>query len=120
MTKSLTEQWKNGELLAGLYYFRKNDGLIYIEFHDDYRGFCTPEEYIKEVLSPVPSFQQFIGLMDDSKELDKAYDKINLLEKKLEIAQKALKEYANSPIGSKYHLTGIMACIALKEMEGVK
>ena len=46
--------------------------------------------------------------------------KTEQLEKKLEIATKALKEYANSPVGSEYHLTGMVACIALKEMEGVK
>ena len=42
------------------------------------------------------------------------------LKEQMRIATKALKEYSNSPTGSKYHLTGITACIALKEMEGVK
>lgn len=100
MTKTLTEQWKNGELLAGLYYFRKNDGLIYIEFHDDYRGFCTPEEYIKEVLAPVPSHSEY-----------------QKLQKRLEIATKALKE-----INKNYRFTVAQDVVykALKEMEGVK
>lgn len=122
MSKILTEQWREGTLPDGAYYilvdkYEQNEPEIDV-------GVCYNSNFqwwiVKEVLAPVPRYEQFIGLMDDSKELDKAYDKINLLEKKLEIATKALEQYANSPIGSKYRLTGITACIALKEMEGVK
>lgn len=127
MSKSLAEKWKNGTLSLNYYYIKLQSwkyGIDHTVMSADgdlpktkfaYSDFAT-----EEVLAPIPSYEQFIGLMDDSKELDKAYDKIKLLEKKLSIATKALEQYANSPIGSAYHLTGITACIALKEMEGVK
>lgn len=110
MTKTLTEQWKSVELPSGLYYFRKTDGLIYIEFHDDYRGFCTPEEYIKEVLAPVPRYNEY-----------------KRLQERLEIATKALKRYEDRQNWDirgvafmKYNKGFTIARKALKEMEGVK
>lgn len=126
MIKTLTEQWREGTLDGGIYYLLLRDGTtttdktVYIVGEKQLRWHYSSFDFVKEVLSPVPSYEQFIGLMDDSKELDKAYDKINLLEKKLKIAKKTLEEYANSPIGSNYYLTGITACMALKAMEGIK
>ena len=59
MTKSLTEQWKDGELEDGYYYVvEKWSGKI--EINDYYDG-CwqdLKEEYIKEVLAPVPSYAE--------------------------------------------------------------
>lgn len=88
MSKTLTEQWKNGELLAGLYYFRKNDGLIYIEFHDDYRGFCTPEEYIKEVLAPVPSYESLYNPNDGRSNTTGVFTVLKLIKRDIDNAQK--------------------------------
>lgn len=134
MTKSLTEQWRDGTLPDGHYYvqydkcspfIREAYGMIELKR-------CIDSEKI-EVLSAVPTYEQFVGLMDDSKELDKAYDKINLLEKKLEIATKALKKYAESDNWFEEDIHGEVWSFqkkskypwrigfkALKEMEGVK
>ena len=108
MKKTLTEQWREGTLENGFYYVMSG-WSTFIEIRYLGNGFF--EGNIK-VLAPVPSYEQFIGLMDDSKELDKAYDKITLLKKKLKIAKKALKEYMT--------FCRHPAEEALKEMKGVK
>lgn len=112
MTKTLTEQWKDGELPVGSYYINLVGNVERVDFFRGLGWERTKDFGIEEVLAPVPSYEQFIGLMDDSKELDKAYDKINLLEKKLKIATKALKEYMT--------FCRHPAEEALKKMEGVK
>lgn len=130
MNKELTEQWRNGTLERGYYYYLTKVGAKVIGYQCF--GLKFPYDYyhntidsVEEVLASVPSYGQYIGLMDDSKELDKAYDKINLLEKKLELAKKALKDCYND---MKYWAVltrrnqRILSVIkqALKEMEGVK
>ena len=131
MTKTLTEQWRDGTLPLNHYYVKTKSGRYGINHtvlsfdRDKPRTRIEYSDRTEEVIAPVPSYEQFIGLMDDSKELDKAYDKINLLEKKLEIAIKALKRI-DSPniIFDDYRNRGIdlweIAHNALKEMEGVK
>ena len=121
MSKELTEQWRNGTLERGYYYYLTKVGVKVIGYQCF--GLKFPYDYyhntidsVEEVLADVPSYEQYIGLMDDSKELDKAYDKINLLEKKLEIATKALKDISG---WDEYDCMGL-AKKALKEMEGVK
>lgn len=107
MTKTLTEQWREGTLPCGAYYVnRLNEIRIYLVTYENEKN--THEIY--EVLAPVPSYDEYKRLVSKT---DKS-------EKQLAIATKALEKYANSPVGSKYRLTGITACIALKEMEGVK
>lgn len=118
MAKTLTEQWRDGELF-GFHYVKvpKEETGIHNVSSMDY----LLDEHGVEVLSAVPRYEQFIGLMDDSKELDKAYDKINLLGKRLEIATNALKdikEHTNKLSLPSY--TGMVCYKALKEMEGVK
>ena len=66
MTKSLTEQWKDGTLTGGIYYCKtKSFGEKKLWFHHRaYDGMYVqtygteemfPEEDIVEVLAPVPS-----------------------------------------------------------------
>ena len=97
MSKELTEQWKKGELLAGLYYFRKTDGLIEIEFHDDYRGFCTQEEYIKEVLAPVPDYEEYEDIIQQNVNQESAIEtyieEIKRLQKQLNDANDIIDFY---------------------------
>lgn len=40
---------------------------------------------------PLPTYTQYIGLLDDSKELDKAYDKIKRLQEQINEANEMLK-----------------------------
>lgn len=117
MTKTLTEQWRDKELKDGDYYVLNKRGHIvcdyYIEILGHFDGVLT--ENVKEVLAPVPS-----------------YDDIVKLEKKLAIATKALKDYANSDewelVDSKnvywsrkrFPYPWRIAGKALKEMESVE
>lgn len=79
MTKTLNEQWREGTLPAGFYYLEMNDGLviidhtIYVVGEKIYRWELSSVDYVKEVLAPVPS-----------------YDEYQKLQKRLEIATKAL------------------------------
>ena len=142
MTKTPTEQWREGTLEQRYYYVKyfATVGKPFVEI--ELKSFLLDLVKVKdrdkiEVLAAVPSYDEYNELLRHSelsrnlvyevlvnqKEYNELLDKAKEykhLQKQLEIATKALKEYANSPIGSKYHLTGITACIALKEMEGVK
>lgn len=128
MTKTLTEQWRDGTLEESMYYVKLPDNDIQIVNLYQLKQLALVNDADEiEVLAAVPRYEQYIGLIDDSKELDKAYDKINLLEKRLEIATKALEEYATN---ESYKLCVVychygepvrasdVAIQALKEMEG--
>ena len=176
MTKTLTEQWREGMLKTGWYYTKHDDGKIYIWlcFKDDCSYIENPE--VKEILAPVPSYdkvkemnQKIERLEFDNEVLEMAHNegkeinaelvskndelvqkihilneqntkqynglceeikKNNILEKKLAIATKALKEYADQDKWS-YCSEDIdyfystepgyrNAEKALKEMDGVK
>lgn len=133
MTKTLTEQWREGTLPAGNYYCKLYYNGFEPRIQECVKSAYSPKSCIpmscgcegEEVLSPVPDYYDCKRLMYDSIELDKARKKIDelvqkmhILEKRLEIATKALKEYANCKP------TEWMSCVtaddALKEMEGVK
>ena len=90
MTKTLTEQWREGTLQEGLYYIEGNGNHDIALIRNRYcpvltSPYCEDDVFESEFVpvSPVPSYEQFIGLMDDSKELDKAYDKIKRLQELL-------------------------------------
>ena len=126
MTKSLTEQWFNNTIDRSHHYYVRIKGKEEmncggIDFIDIIRPPLFRDQFDKlmkynnpEVLAPVPNFQQFQALMDDSKELDKQYDKVERLEKQLAIATKALKKLTRDC--NKWGL----ARRALKEIEEVK
>ena len=123
MTKTLTEQWREGTLSMGYYYVSTppSYGGEAIKYLDDDCSFGLGEDIIQEVLAPAPDYYDCKRLMNDSIELDKAKIKIyelvsktEQLEKKLAIATKALEFYAELPT------TGAEARQAIKEMEGVK
>lgn len=89
MSKTLTEQWKERTLETGYYYYESKEGVRFIAFQ--YKGFNYPYDYsynivtnIKKVLARVPEYDQFADLGK----------KVDDLEKKLDIAVKALEEYA--------------------------
>ena len=118
MTKTLTEQWREGTLPRGAYYVnRLGEVRIYLVTYEDDKN--THEIY--EVLAPVPSYSEYQALKDNCEfthtRLKGTHQKITQLEKKLEIATKALKK-----INKNYRFTVAQDVVykALKEMEGVK
>lgn len=115
MTKTLTEQWKKGTLKYGEYYIKHVDGRVLTDWFNghEFRGLYKID--IEEVLAPVPSY-------DEYNELD---TKCNQLQKRLEIATKALKKYKEDYFLTEYGGRSVnpypdIARKALKEMEGVK
>ena len=135
MTKTLTEQWRDGTLPRGAYYVnRLNEIRIYLITYEDEKN--THEIY--KVLAPVPSYdkvkemsQKIERLEFDNEALEMAHNegkeinaellsKNEQLEKKLEIATKALEEIPDL-LGNDDDY-GALCCAtnALQEMEGVK
>ena len=125
MTKTLTEQWREGTLPDGAYYilvdkYEQNEPEIDV-------GVCYNSNFewwiVKEVLVPVPSYDDCNELKQDNKYLKSGIEtrdnQIKQLEKKLEIATNALKEYAEIETHD-WVDSQVVAKRALKEMEGVK
>ena len=120
MSKELTEKWKNGELDCGWYYIKIYWGAGYDTIFDyntangEFADFG--KKSVKEVLAPVPSYDEHNELKQDNKYLKSGIEtrdkQIEQLEKRLEIATKALKKYMT--------FCRHPAREALKEMEGVK
>ena len=142
MTKTLTEQWREGTLPEDCYYILDKNGHIKKErtcFYSHTDGQCfsfTNNRDIEEVLAPVPSYDEYNLLKQKAERADYLDEKLKYytpeecliikgLEKKLEIATKALKDCYND---MKYWAVlthrnqRILSVIkqALKEMEGVK
>lgn len=134
MTKTLTEQWREGKLPPGKYYiktkwwgcdgkwhYEKEEDIDYLD--GDWRFY--QDDSVAEVLAPVPSYnkvkemsQKIERLEFDNEALETSRNelvqKMHILEKKLEIATKALKKLTRNC--NKWEITRE----ALKEMEGVK
>ena len=123
MTKTLTEQWREGTLTRGAYYVnRLGEVRIYLVTYEDNKN--THEIY--EVLAPVPSYEEWKRLQERNEKLEKMAfhytpEEWNTmmrmtarLQEQLAIATKALKKLTRDC--NKWEL----ARKALKEMEGVK
>ena len=124
MTKTLTEQWKNGKIKEGFYYVHFCTGEI---VYRHLSGNKPDKEFIElgcfqEILASVPSYDEYKQLISKTDQLEK---RLEVSEKEhyrtleqLRIATGALREYANCKP------TEWMSCVtadkALKEMEGVK
>lgn len=151
MTKTLTEQWKDFELPEGLYYFKTRYNNIFIGYPRERNMFRAIDDGLFdesdkiEVLAPVPSYNEYCLLTKKAERADYLDEKlkyytpeecliIKQLEKKLAIATKALKKYAdygnwwgcldeddNIVEEGMFRERGYEpAKEALKEMEGVK
>lgn len=106
MTKSLTEQWREGMLPKGLYYTRSSSGRKGFSIHTGSESHMFSPYYkmanqTEEVLSAVPSYDEWQSyekcadmLIDVNKKWEKTIKKRKQLEKKLEIATKALEYYS--------------------------
>lgn len=132
MSKTLTEQWREGTLENGFYYVMSGWSTS-IEIRYLGEGFF---EGNIEVLAPVPTYDEYRELLDlnvyekDRKKVMRLEDKVKRLQKQLCIATKALKEYADITNWD----DGVFMCVydgtsfadeesaeeALKEIEGVK
>jgi len=90
MTKTLTEQWKNGELGFGYYYIDFGIGGVPMLFNglEFYCERTQKPNAIKTILAPVPSYDEYKQLVSKTEQL---VQKMHILEKRLEIATKALK-----------------------------
>ena len=137
MTKTLTKQWREGTLKSGNYYTVCYKGWSGETFpcnlyYSERIGF---DANVKEVLAPVPSYDEWKELDDELKELATKNDTLAMengrLQEKLAIATKALKEYSVSDNWFMEDSEGKcwsfnkqypwrIGFKALKEMEGVK
>lgn len=54
----LTEQWRKGELPCGWYYIKIAD-IVFIDFFEGKVWKNKKDEYIDEVLAPVPSYEEY-------------------------------------------------------------
>lgn len=114
--KTLTEQWREGKLPAGMYYI-KADGVVAEAKLSRYNYFYNlphgngheANKKVEEVLAPVPSYDEYCNLVFQANkpknplsDVMMCYDTerekkvVEPLQKKLAIATKALKEYSVS------------------------
>lgn len=70
----LTEQWKKGELLCRWYYIKIAD-IVFIDFFEGKVWKNKKDEYIEEVLAPVPSYEEW---KEKLRALDAAYETIKM------------------------------------------
>lgn len=104
MTKTLTEQWREGNLESGWYYTKHDDGKIYVWlcFKDDCSYIENPE--VKEILAPVPSYDMWTKHRKVLTKVQIENCDLKIINEKLkgqlEIATKALKEYERYENGS--------------------
>lgn len=91
MSKELTEQWKNGELKEGWYYLSIVPSKKCIDYYYG-KDFERYNEWaITKVLSPVPTYDQFVELTEKAKQFSQMVKKVDDLQKQLDIATKALR-----------------------------
>lgn len=76
MTKTLTEQWREGKLPENTYYVQFICGRYGVYEFEQYKGFGFDNDlaYIKEVLAPVPSYDHFSQLV---KKVEKLQGQLN-------------------------------------------
>lgn len=134
MTKTLTEQWREGTLPEGCYYILEKNGHVRTErtcFYSyiEEQCFCfTSNKDIEEVLAPVPSYDEWKQAKENIDKdgtwyTERSYKRI---ETQLEIATKALNGIrdvlANNPRQFSYiaRIANRKAKKELEEMEGVK
>ena len=122
MTKTLTEQWRNGTLEESMYYVKLPEEIIIANIYQLKQLDLVNDADEIEVLAPVPSYDEYKVLVSNSAEL---VQKMHILEKRLEIATKALKRYEDKQnldirgvAFMKYNKGFTIARKALKEMKG--
>ena len=104
MTKSLTEKWKDGMLERGYYYFKTiYDELLIGSYSPSENMFITATfDYrasVKEVLAPVPSYEEYKEIDNDLKEIASKNDSLSMecgkLERQLAEANELLLDFCS-------------------------
>lgn len=76
MSKGLTENWKKGKIKGGYYYLLMNDGSIrvsktvYIVGENRFWWDNASIDFVKEVLAPVPSYDEIKRLQEKLSEAE--------------------------------------------------
>jgi hypothetical protein len=94
-TNNLTELWKKGELKDGWYYLKDNG--IFIDYYNGWNFNDTCACEIKELLAPVPSFEQW----QQMKAFCEEFNALNVAQEnqRLKSLLKDSREYAvNTPV----------------------
>lgn len=98
MSKELTEQWRKGTLPRGYYYYKTKVGVKVIGYQCF--GLKYPYDYnhntidsVKEVLAPVPAYDQFVDLTEKANQFSQMVTKCHRLEQQLEEAEEVIRLY---------------------------
>ena len=102
MTKSLTEQWKDMTLVDGDYYIRVVPHLLGKEIivpRYCSGGYCEgyKDNEVKEVLSPVPTYEEYLGLLSDQLAKNEAEEINAELEAQLKEANEVIADLSEYP-----------------------
>lgn len=111
MTKTLTEQWREGTLPAGEYYVKDSNGVEIDGYYPENsweRGFINHSKYeVEEVLAPVPTYEEYKNMDVEIDKLSDLLTETNNKWTKTIKENKKLKEQlkeANSIITGEIHL----------------
>lgn len=111
MTKTLTEQWREGKLPENTYYVQFICGRYGVYEFEQFKGFGFDNDlaYIKEVIAPVPSYEEWKELKEQRDWYEtRNYERaalINKLREQLNEANKLIKECKNKIEWNKVILT---------------
>ena len=111
MTKTLTEQWRDGTLEDRDYYVLRDDEEVVkltwsvgLFLDTDVPLYGEDEKRIKEVLAKVPSYEEYKDLYDSNKQLmthiKTCEQQIERLQEQLKEANEVIKWYAQPDTGS--------------------
>lgn len=95
----LTDKWKKGELPCGWYYIKIAD-LVFIDFFEGKAWKNKKDEYIDEVLEPVPSYEEYLSLTYAKEEDEKIIAEYEAENTKLKALLKEVRgklKYINTP-----------------------
>ena len=76
MTKTLTEQWRNGTLEENMYYVKLPEEIIIANIYQLKQLDLVNDADEIEVLAPVPDYNQFVELTEKVKKLEKKVGKM--------------------------------------------
>ena len=92
MSKQLTEQWRDGTLEENRYYVKLPEEIIIANIYQLKQLDLVNDADEIEVLSPVPTYDEYKVLVSNSAEL---VQKMHILEKRLDIAVKTFERIRN-------------------------
>ena len=92
MSKELTEQWQNGTLEDEDYYVKIDNDIIIDYYFNEHWNWIEYEQSIKEVLAPVPTYDQFVDLTEKANQFSQMVKKVERLEQLLESETLAKQE----------------------------